>query len=152
MSLFAELKRRNVFKVATAYVVVGWLLTEIATTLLPTFGAPDWVAKVIIFIFALGFVPVLVFSWAFELTPEGIKREQEVDRSESITSETGKKLNYVTIAAVLVGVAILGFTRLGGQLPGSGSKEVIVTEGAPSVAVLPFVNMSGRRENLEFCF
>ena len=81
MSLFAELKRRNVFKVATAYVVVGWLLTEIATTLLPTFGAPDWVAKVIIFICALGFVPVLVFSWAFELTPEGIKREHEVDRS-----------------------------------------------------------------------
>ena len=150
MSLFAELKRRNVFKVATAYVVVGWLLTEIATTLLPTFGAPDWVAKVIIFIFALGFVPVLVFSWAFELTPEGIKREQEVDRSESITSETGKKLNYVTIAAVLVGVAILGFTRLGGQLPASGSKEVIVTEGAPSVAVLPFVNMSGNAENEYF--
>ena len=70
MSLLTELKRRNVFKVATAYLVVGWLLTEIATTLLPTFGAPEWVAKAIIFFFALAFIPVLVFAWAFELTPE----------------------------------------------------------------------------------
>ena len=102
MSLFTELKRRNVFKVATAYVVVGWLLTEISTTLLPTFGAPDWVAKVIIFVFALAFVPVLIFAWAFELTPEAIKREKDVDRSQSITGVTGKKLDLATIGMLVV--------------------------------------------------
>ena len=150
MSLFAELKRRNVFRVATAYVVVGWLLTEIATTLLPTFGAPEWVAKVIIFVFALGFVPVLLFAWAFELTPDGIKLEKDVDRDQSITSETGKKLNYVTIAAVLVGVGFLVLTRSGMNPVAPQSEEVIATEGAPSVAVLPFVNMSGNAENEYF--
>ena len=102
MSLFAELKRRNVFRVATAYVVVGWLLTEIATTLLPTFGAPEWVAKVIIFVFALGFVPVLVFAWAFELTPEGIKREKDVDRSQSVTHDTGHKINVLIVALLVL--------------------------------------------------
>jgi len=150
MSLFAELKRRNVFKVATAYVVVGWLLTEIATTLLPTFGAPEWVAKVVIFVFALGFVPVLVFSWAFELTPDGIKREKDVDRSASITSETGKKLNYATIAAVVAGVAFLALTRSGVGPVAPQQDEVVATEGAPSVAVLPFVNMSGNADNEYF--
>ena len=150
MSLIAELKRRNVFKVATAYVVVGWLLTEISTTLLPTFGAPDWVAKVLIFIFALGFVPVLIFAWAFELTPEGIKREKDVDRDQSITPETGKKLNYVTIGAVLVGIVVLALTRGGVYSPNPQPEEVVVTEGAPSVAVLPFVNMSGNSENEYF--
>ena len=150
MSIFAELKRRNVFRVATAYVVVGWLLTEIATTLLPTFGAPDWVAKAIIFFFALAFIPVLVFAWAFELTPEGIKREKDVDRSASITSETGKKLNYVTIAAVIVGVAFIAWDRAGHEPATPESTEVVATEGAPSVAVLPFVNMSGNAENEYF--
>ena len=80
MSLFVELKRRNVFRVATAYLVVGWLLTEIATTMLPTFGAPEWVAKATILIFALAFIPVLIFAWAFEMTPEGLKREKDVLR------------------------------------------------------------------------
>ena len=150
MSFFAELKRRNVFRVATAYVVVGWLFTEIAMTLLPTFGAPEWVAKAIIFFFALAFLPIMVFVWAFELTPEGIKLEKDVDRSESITSETGKKLNYVTIGAVAIGIAFLAFTRLSGQAPVAAPEEVILTEGAPSVAVLPFVNMSGNAENEYF--
>lgn len=149
MSLFDELKRRNVFKVATAYVVVGWLLTEIATTLLPTFGAPEWVAKAIIFLFALAFIPVLVFAWAFELTPEGIKREKNVDRTASITSETGKKLSYITIVAVLIGVVFVAFTRTAEQVP-DAEPEIVVTEGTPSVAVLPFVNMSGNAENEYF--
>jgi TolB-like protein/Tfp pilus assembly protein PilF len=149
MSLFTELKRRNVFKVATAYVVVGWLLTEIATTLLPTFGAPDWVAKAIIFLFALAFIPVLVFAWAFELTPEGIKREKDVDRSQSITGQTGQKLNYVTIAAVVIGIGFVVMTRPANHEQ-PNEPEVIVTTGAPSVAVLPFVNMSGNAENEYF--
>ena len=87
-------------------------------------------------------VLALFFAWAFELTPEGIKREKEVDRSQSITSETGQKLNYVTIAAVVLGIGFLVFTRSGVNPPASSPEEVVVTEGAPSVAVLPFVAMS----------
>ena len=149
MSLFTELKRRNVFKVATAYLVVGWLLVEIATTLLPTLGAPDWVAKAIIFLFALAFVPVLVFAWAFELTPEGIKREKDVDRSRSITGDTGKKLNYVTIAAVAIGIVFV-LTGESGDRTTQDEPEVVTTAGTSSVAVLPFVNMSGNAENEYF--
>jgi hypothetical protein len=77
MSLFSELKRRNVFRVAAAYLVVGWLLVEVATTLLPIFGAPDWFARALVIIVALGFFPVIIFSWVYELTPQGIKRESE---------------------------------------------------------------------------
>lgn len=149
MSLLAELKRRNVFRVATAYLVVGWLLTEVSTTLLPTFGAPEWVAKALIFFFALAFIPVLIFAWAFELTPDGIKLEKDVERNESITAETGKKLNYVTIAAVLLGVAFLAWDKSDNR-PDERADEVVVTAGTPSVAVLPFVNMSGSAENEYF--
>ena len=149
MSLFTELKRRNVFRVATAYLVAGWLLTEVSTTLLPTFGAPEWVAKAVIFFFALAFIPVLIFSWAFELTPEGIKLEKDVQRDESITSETGKKLNYVTIAAVIFGVFFLAWDKSGNQ-PVQPPDEVVEMAGTQSVAVLPFVNMSGSEDNEYF--
>ena len=149
MSLFTELRRRNVFRVATAYLVVGWLLVEVSTTLLPTFGAPDWVARALILLFAIAFIPVIVFSWAFELTPEGIKREKDVDRDASITGETGKKLNYVTIAAVVIGVAFLAWDKTGNRIA-PPADEVVVTTGTPSVAVLPFVNMSGNAENEYF--
>ena len=80
MSLVTELKRRNVFRVAAAYLVVGWLLTEVLTTILPTLGAPNWTAKAVILTFAFGFIPTVVLSWVFELTPEGIRREADVDR------------------------------------------------------------------------
>ncbi len=149
MSLFSELKRRNVFQVATAYVIVAWLLTEILATLLPLFGVPDWVSKAVVIVVAVTFVPVLIFAWAFEITPEGIKREKEVDRDASITSETGKKLNFVTIAAVILGVVFIGWSKTGSDIH-EAATEVTETSGAPSVAVLPFVNMSGNAENEYF--
>jgi TolB-like protein/Tfp pilus assembly protein PilF len=149
VSLFSELRRRNVFRVAAAYVIVGWLLTEISTTVLPTFGAPDWIAKTLIFVVALAFIPVLIFAWAFEMTPEGIKREKDVVRDASITSRTGKKLDYVTIVAVVVGVAFLGFSKSKTDDP-PPTVEVTETSVVPSVAVLPFVNMSGNAENEYF--
>lgn len=150
MSLITELKRRNVFRVATAYIIVGWLVTEISTTVLPTFGAPDWVAKAVIFVVGIAFIPVLIFSWAFEMTPEGIKREKDVDRDASITSQTGKKLDYVTIAAVIAGVAFLVWGKIGTDIAGDPAIEVVATVGTQSVAVLPFVNMSGNPENEYF--
>ena len=91
MSLIVELKRRNVFRVAAAYLVVGWLLTEVLTTILPTLGAPDWISRAIILIFAFGFIPTVILSWVYELTPQGIKREHEVVRDESITRSTGRR-------------------------------------------------------------
>jgi len=149
MSLFSELKRRNVFRVAAAYLIVAWLLTEILATLLPMFGVPDWVGKAVVIVVALTFIPVLIFAWAFEMTPEGIKREKDVDRDSSITSDTGKKLDYVTIAAVVVGIGFLAFSRTETPAP-EAPIEITETTGAPSVAVLPFVNMSGNAENEYF--
>ena len=77
MSLIAELRRRNVLRVAAAYLVVGWLLTEVLTTILPTLGAPNWISRAVILIFAFGFIPTIVLSWIYEITPEGIKREHD---------------------------------------------------------------------------
>ena len=111
MSLIVELKRRNVFRVAAAYLVVGWLLTEVLTTILPTLGAPEWTSRAVILIFAFGFIPAVILSWVYELTPDGIKREHEVNRDESITRSTGKKLDYVTIGAVIVGIIFFSFFR-----------------------------------------
>ncbi|MDX1509445.1 MAG: hypothetical protein R3358_14250, partial [Woeseiaceae bacterium] len=163
MSLFTELKRRNVFRVAAAYMVVGWLFFEVAQTLLETFGAPEWIGQSIVILLSLGFVPVVVFSWAYELTPEGIKRETEVDRDASITAQTGRKLDMVTIAAVIIGIAVLVVTRYV-LPPDSGADgsaatadsaaspaiEVTVTADEASVAVLPFENMSGSQDNEYF--
>ena len=109
MSLVVELRRRNVFRVAAAYLVVGWLLTEVLTTILPTLGAPEWVARAVILVFAFGFIPAVVLSWFYELTPEGIKREHEVVRDESITPRTAKKLDYVTVGAVVIGIFFIAF-------------------------------------------
>ena len=91
-NFFSELKRRNVYKVAIAYVVVAWLLIQAASILFPTFEAPAWVMKVFVSLLVLGFPVALVFSWAFEITPEGIKRESEVAPNESITHHTGRKI------------------------------------------------------------
>jgi hypothetical protein len=90
MSLITELKRRNVFRVGAAYGIVGWLLVDIASVLLPTFGAPEWVMRVVSFLVILGFPLAVILAWAFELTPEGIKRETDVNPAESITHSTGR--------------------------------------------------------------
>ena len=99
--LLEELKRRNVFKVGTAYVVLSWLLAQAADLAADTFAAPDWVMKMLVTMLALLFPLVLFFAWAYELTPEGIKKEKDVDRSQSITPQTGRKLDY-TIIGILV--------------------------------------------------
>jgi hypothetical protein len=98
MSLIAELKRRNVFRVGAAYGIVAWLLVEVASVVLPTFNAPEWVMQVFTFLVILGFPLALILAWAFELTPEGIKLEKTIDRAESTTQQqTGRKLNYAII-------------------------------------------------------
>src|SRR5262245_64335654 len=96
-NFFVELKRRNVYKVAVAYAVVAWLLIQAASILFPTFEAPPWVMKVFVAVIVLGFPIALVFSWAFEITPEGIKREEDVPADKSITKRTGRKIVGITI-------------------------------------------------------
>jgi hypothetical protein len=102
MNLFTELKRRNVFRVAIAYLVVAWLLVQVTDVMIDNIGAPDWVFSTILMVLGIGFPLALVFAWAFEMTPEGIKREHEVDRSASIAPQTGRKLNRLIIGLLVL--------------------------------------------------
>jgi len=145
MSFIEELKRRNVIKVAIAYVIVAWLLLQVADVMLPTFGSPAWVMQAFTFLLILSFPLALFFAWAFELTAEGVKREKDVDRAESIAHLTGRKLDYIIIAVLVLAVAILVVDRYSAP-PESASRQVV----EKSIAVLPFVNMSDDAGNEYF--
>ena len=136
-NFFAELKRRNVYKVAIAYAVVAWLLLQAASILFPTFEAPPWTMKVFVALIALGFPIALVLAWAFELTPEGIKRAEDVDVSKSITRKSGRKLDFFIIAVLLLVIGILVFQRLHPTVSPAVSLSL-----EKSIAVLPFDNLS----------
>lgn len=98
---FNELRRRNVIRVAVTYVIAAWLVLQVADLVLENTSAPDWIMQVFMLAFALGFPLALIFSWVYELTPEGLKREHEVDRDQSITRSTGRRLNQITIGMLL---------------------------------------------------
>ena len=136
-SFWGELKRRNVVRVAIAYAVVGWLLLQVADVVLDNIEAPDWLFRAILLLVALGFPLALIFAWAFELTPEGVKKEEDVDRSTSVTATTGRKMDFVIIGVLVVGIVFLLVDKFG-QPPESPAADA--TES--SIAVLPFVNMS----------
>ena len=104
MSLIAELKRRNVFRVGVAYGIVAWLLIEVASVIMPALHLPDWALTLLVILVVAGFPLALIVAWAFELTPEGIKREAEVDRAESIRHQTGPKLDFIIIGVLAVGI------------------------------------------------
>jgi len=147
-NLVTELKRRNVFKVAIVYAVVGWLMVQMADVMTESFGTPDWVMKTFIGFLFLGFPVAVVFAWAFEITPEGIKKEKDVDRSKSITGETGQKLNYTIISLLVLAVAYFAVDKFflrtdGGEAQTAGASQ-------PSIAVLPFASMSSDPENEHF--
>ena len=108
-NFFFELKRRNVYKVAVAYAVVSWLLIQAASILLPTFEVPAWVMKIFDALLILCFPVALVFSWAFEITPEGIKREEDVAPNESITHHTGRKIVGITIVVAILATGLFIF-------------------------------------------
>src|SRR5947209_10842739 len=112
-SFFAELKRRNVYKVAVAYAVVAWLTIQAASIFLPAFNAPQWAMQIVILILVVGFPIALAFSWAFEITPEGIKLESEIEPNKSIARGTGRKIVALTIvlAVVATGLLIFQFVR-----------------------------------------
>ncbi len=144
MSLIAELKRRNVFRVSVAYAVIAWLLAQVADLAFDNFGSPDWVPKSVLFILALGFPLAVFFAWAFEMTPEGVKKEKDVDHSRSITQQTGRKLDFLIIAVLVAAVGLLLTDKFFLQevMPTATTDVASTTITDKSVAVLPFVAMS----------
>ncbi len=145
VSFFAELKRRNVVRVGLAYVIVGWLLAQVAEFAAENFGAPDWVLKMFVIFVVLGLPMALFFAWAFELTPEGIMLEKHVEREESITHQTGRKLDFVIIAVMAIALIYMVADKFIGEPEITEITETAVPEDK-SIAVLPFVNMSDDKD------
>jgi TolB-like protein/tetratricopeptide (TPR) repeat protein len=183
VSLIEELKRRNVFRVAVLYLVVSWVILQVADVLFPALDVPEWGINLILGVLILGFPLVLIFSWVYELTPEGIKREKDIDRSQSITGQTGQKINVLIVVLLIVAIGVVVADRLipevstdtkapeTVQSPATAEQDSAAEEDerqetveatqvaagmflntAPkeSVAVLPFINMSGDPENEYF--
>jgi len=139
-NLFNELKRRNVVRVGFAYIVLGWVALQLGDILFEMFETPAWVGKTLAALLLLGFPFACIFAWAFEMTPEGVKKTEEVDRSESITHSTGKKLNFVIMAALVIALGYFIWERQ------SAPEPVVEASLDKSIAVLPFVNMSSDEE------
>jgi TolB-like protein/Tfp pilus assembly protein PilF len=156
-SFFAELKRRNVYKVAIAYAVVAWLLIQAASIFLPAFNAPLWAMQIVILILVVGFPIALAFSWAFEITPEGIVRESEVTADQSVTRRTGRKIVAVTIALAVVAAGLFAYqlvrprsTITPQQDANAARTEAATAAPDKSIAVLPFDNLSEDKSNAYF--
>ena len=161
MTLIAELKRRNVIRMAGLYLVGAWLITQVAATLLPVFAAPAWVMKVLVGVLSIGFFIALLFAWVFELTPAGLKRDQNVLPGESIAPQTAQRMNRMIIAVLALALGyfavdkfVLSPQREAAQLAAlpdttaAGKKAAAGSENVErSIAVLPFVNMSADPEN-----
>src|SRR5215813_1230373 len=144
-NFFAELKRRNVYKVAIAYAVVAWLLMQIASQIFPFFDIPSWGVRLVVLLLIIGFPIALVLAWAFELTPEGIKRTEDVDLSKSIRPKTGRKLDFLIIAVLLLVIAGLLFQRFHPKV-----SPAVSSSPEKSIAVLPFENLSEEKGNAYF--
>ena len=163
-NFFIELKRRNVIRVAGLYLVGAWLLTQVASTVLPTFEVPSWVLRGLIITLALGFVPALIVSWVFELTAQGLERDTEVAPEQSIAVQTAGRMDRLIIAVLLLALGYFGFDKFvlarrrelaliatsarshAAALPNETSSTV----DSKSIAVLPFENLSSDKENAYF--
>jgi len=161
MSFFAELKRRNVFRVGIAYIVAAWLLLQLTEVLTELLDLPDVAGRFVVLILIIGFIPAVIFAWAFEMTPEGLKRESEVDRSRSITKHTGRKLDRTIIAMLAVVAAYFLWearfkdaSEPGAALEQSGEQSAQAPTAPAAnenaIAVLPFANRSLQQEDLFF--
>jgi len=153
-SVWGELKRRNVVRVAIAYAIVAWLILQLSDVLAPMLSLPEWIGKLVLFILLIGFPLALIFAWAFELTPDGVKREKEVVRSDSVTHVTGRKLDHAIIGVLAIALVFFAVDKFvlapvvvhDNPLVEAKSDEVI----QQSIAVLPFVNMSSDPEQEYF--
>jgi TolB-like protein/Flp pilus assembly protein TadD len=167
MSLLEELKRRNVFRVAIGYAITAWLLLQLVDLVLENIHAPDWVIQVFMLALLIGFPLAMFFAWAFEMTPEGVKRETEVDRSVSIAPRTGRKMDRHIMIAMALALAYFAYDKFSGTQPGDVPQSTppveatVETTAAPvtsttlkpndkSIAVLPLVNRSVQAEDAFF--
>ena len=165
MSFFDELKHRNVFKVGIAYIVMAWLVMQVADVILNNIEAPGWVFEVILLLLGIGFLFAMFFAWAFELTPEGLRREHEVDRSKSITHKTSRKLDFMIIGVMALALGYFTYDRftlspgrevalvdagIRGATDEATNQAEVAAFSNKSIAVLPFDNRSADEENAEF--
>ncbi|MCF6318908.1 MAG: hypothetical protein L3J83_06480 [Proteobacteria bacterium] len=171
MSLFNELKRRNVIRIAAAYLIIGWLLAQISTTLEEALNLPDWFDTLVVTLMLIGFPIALIIAWIYELTPEGVKKEKDIESDDSITSHTGKKLDYVTIVAALAVAGMFAWQQISPadmepRLRGNDVKSDIeadvvedddladnpseILANKHSIAVLPFAHRSQNQDDLYF--
>ena len=162
MSLIHELRRRNVIRVAGLYLVGAWLVTQVAGTVLPMFGAPDWLPRSVVILLAVGLVPALILAWVFELTPEGIKRDAEVKPEESIAPQTARRIDRMIIAVLAVALAFFAFDRLvlaprrdaalvaATKQSVTAASEIKPAVDGKSIAVLPFESLSDDKANAYF--
>jgi len=167
MNIFNELQQRNVFRVAVLYLISAWVILQAADLIANILALPGWASRFVFMLLSLGFVPALVLSWLYELTPDGLKRTTEVERSQSIRQQTGRRLDIVVVVLLVLAIASVWFDRL---VPSGTPTEPVATDdevtepvvaksaSAPnegsaiqsSIAVLPFVNMSSDSENQHF--
>jgi len=155
MSLFSELKRRNVFRVALLYLVGSWLIMQVADVGISLLGLPLWTGRFVFLLVAIGFPLVMVFSWAYEITPDGLRKEKEVERDASITAVTARKLNTAVVVLLLLSLGGMVADRLIPEKTAAVESTVAAAPGVTgpsdqSIAVLPFVNMSADKENEYF--
>ena len=162
MTLFNELKRRNVFRVGAAYVVAAWLLIQVAETIFPLFGFDETPARIVVIVLVIGLVPSMIFAWVFELTPEGRKKEKNIDRSRFDTPQSNQKLNRMIMVVLSLALGYFAFDKFvldpaeDVQIAESAHQEgrsAALTEsfGDKSIAVIPFVNISDDPGNEFFC-
>ncbi|NOR20050.1 MAG: hypothetical protein GQ538_08200, partial [Xanthomonadales bacterium] len=168
MSVFNELRRRNVIRVAAAYIAVSWLAIQVVETLFPLFALSDAAARAVVIVFAVGFIPVIVFAWVFELTPEGLKRDGDVDRSAPGLRELGKRIDRIIMLVLALAVAFFAVDKFVLTPQRESSRELqqqaeieqarqvgradalVESYGDKSIAVLPFIDMSPAGDQAHF--
>ena len=163
LSIYTELRRRSVFKVAIVYIAVAWLLLQVSDTLGPALHLPEWFVSAVAFLLILGLPVAIIFAWAFDLTPEGLKRETIAESTAPLAGKTGKKLNYIIVAALVLALSYFVFDKVAldsgrdaagistaGQLAQQKPAEIESAKTDNSIAVLPFVNMSSDEEQEYF--
>jgi TolB-like protein/predicted Zn-dependent protease len=161
LSLFNELKRRNVLRVGAAYVVLAWLLIQVAETIFPLFGFDDTPARIVVIVLAIGLVPSMIFAWVFELTPEGLIRDKDLDHSQIDTSQSSHKLNRIIMVVLALALSYFAFDKFvldpveDVQIAESAHQEgrsaaLTESQGDKSIAVLPFTNLSADESNRFF--
>lgn len=151
MDFFKELKRRNVIRAAGLYLVGAWLLTQVAGTVLPMFGAPEWLPRSIVILLVIGFIPALIFSWVFELTPQGLKRDEDVPAEQSMGPKTGRRMDRMIIVVLVLALAYFAVDKFVlGSRRDAATNDSLSAASAKSIAVLPFDNLSRDPDNAYF--